>query len=79
MCGVIAGCEHGGEVVAGSEMHVVQKALLFGRAVTLLNSDPASVRQRESRDVDGITERVLGEIPNRQIRPFLGMNRPRSA
>ena len=59
--GVVAGRQHGREIVAGSEMHVVQKALLFGRAVpTFLHRNPASVGERERRDVDRISESVFG-------------------
>src|SRR5690242_3472980 len=61
MRGVIARRQDGCEIVARSELHVVQKSLLLGSAVpTLLHGYAPSVGKRECRDIDRVPKGMLG-------------------
>ena len=53
-------CQHGGELLAGGRLHVVQEGLLLRRAVpAVLHIELAAIGQRESRDIERIAEGML--------------------
>ena len=55
--------QHGGEFVASGELHVVQKGLLFRRAVpAILHADLAAVGEHEAGDIERVAESVLGDV-----------------
>ena len=55
--------QHGGEILARRPLHVVQEALLLGRAVPgILHDDPVAVGEVEFGDVERVAERVLGDM-----------------
>ena len=60
---VRARSEHRGEILAGSRMRLMQeRSLLLPWILPVAHKlDRAPVGQRETRDVDGIAEGVLGE------------------
>ena len=63
MIDVGAGRQHGGEFVAGCELHVVQKRLLLGRtAPAILHGDLVAVGEHELGDVERVAERMLGDM-----------------
>ena len=55
--------QHGGELLAGGGLHVVQKALLFRQPLpAVLDRNVPSVGEREARDVERVAEGVLGNM-----------------
>ena len=65
-----AGRQHGGELIAGCRLHVVQEALLLRRAVpAILHLDHVAVGEIEFGDVERIAESVLGNMRVRT--PFM--------
>src|SRR5262245_27366764 len=61
MSRVVAGRQHGREVIAGRKMNVAQKALLFRSAMPpLLHGYPATIREREGRYVQSVAKRMFG-------------------
>ena len=55
--------QHGGELFAGGGLHVVQKALLLGRAVpAVLHADLMAVGEIEFGDVERVAEGMLGNM-----------------
>ena len=63
MIDVGAGRQHGGEIVAGRELHVVQKALFLRCALpAVLHADLVAVGEIEFGDVERIAEGMLGNM-----------------
>ena len=55
--------QHGGELLAGGGLHVVQKTLLLGRAVpAILHANLMAVGEIEFGDVERVAEGMLGNM-----------------
>ena len=58
-----AGRQHGRELLARRQLHVMQESLLFRRSSpAVLHADPVAVSQREFRNVERIAESMLGNV-----------------